>query len=140
MKNHWTLIIIVLAMFALLIYIPLSIQKVSSQNTTGETKSIPGIPTQPKNVRVLTGFTLQELHLKMVDIAKALGKKCVFCHNVNDFSSDDKEQKSTARKMLKMVKDLNENYFNYPNAPKISCYTCHRGNQKPIHKPEDEKK
>lgn len=148
MKSNWTSKIAVVGVLGLLIYIPLATGNVASQdnpsmtqNSTDTTNQNSGGPAggarMPKNAQVLTGLTVQEIGAKMRDISKDLGVKCNFCHVPRDFPSDDKDEKRTARKMLKMVKDLNENYFHNEQNPKITCYTCHRGQEKPVSHPPD---
>ena len=58
------------------------------------------------------------------------------------FASDDKEEKGTARTMLRMVADINGKYLanvGEPRAadtPAVTCYTCHRGSRTPLTAPE----
>jgi len=65
----------------------------------------------------------------MFSTRAALGVRCDFCHNPQDYSSDEKETKLTARKMMEMVKNVNATTFN--GEQKVQCWTCHRGQQKP---------
>ncbi len=77
----------------------------------------------------------------------ALGVSCNFCHvpmkNIPDsldYYSDAEPMKENARKMMKMVIDINKkNFYFYPEQrPEylntVSCKTCHRGEHFP---PED---
>jgi len=61
------------------------------------------------------------------------GMKCLDCHVQGAYDSDDKPQKVTARKMLEMVRGINANTFNGEN--KVTCYTCHRGDEHPLTAP-----
>jgi hypothetical protein len=94
--------------------------------------------SQFKNVQVLTDLTPDQLQDFMASMVESLGvKKCTFCH-VQDKSLDETEHKVIARKFMKMVKELNEGIFK-DSKEKVTCYTCHRGKEKPVNKPEDEK-
>jgi hypothetical protein len=70
-----------------------------------------------------------------------LGVNCDFCHAAdaqgrNDFASDDKPVKGTARAMLRMVGQINAAVAASAGSKpaeqivKVQCVTCHRG--KPI--------
>ena len=75
----------------------------------------------------------------MTKIAQALGVQCSFCHVQGNFPSDEYRTKITARRMMQMVKALNEQNFpnhetkegDSPLGSAVTCYTCHRGQQKP---------
>jgi photosynthetic reaction center cytochrome c subunit len=60
----------------------------------------------------------------------SLGAVCSHCHVNGKWASDDNPVKATARKMIAMTRELNQQQF----APKVgvSCYTCHRGSTKPV--------
>jgi hypothetical protein len=86
-----------------------------------------------KNIKVLTGMPQSQLIPAMNFFAASLGVRCNYCHvNKNgewDYAADDKEEKGTARRMIKMVLDANKNTFN--GNPEVSCWTCHRGRTSP---------
>jgi len=68
---------------------------------------------------------------------KAIGVSCTYCHNVNDWASDEKREKLIARDMYNLRQTINgqllKNIANLQSqSPKINCGTCHRG--KPIPK------
>jgi len=86
-----------------------------------------------KNVKVLPFKTKRELvsFMKTV-VAPELGVKCNFCHNLTDYSSDEKDHKKVARKMMAMVNTANQT-MNELNFHEISCWVCHRGNEHPEH-------
>ena len=101
----------------------------------GWAKRSQGVP-QFKNVQVLTDLSEEQLEDYMALVVESLGvKKCTFCH-AQDKSSDEKEHKVIARTFMKMVKDLNEGFFK-DREKKVTCYTCHRGQEKPISSPEE---
>lgn len=60
-------------------------------------------------------------------MSASLGVNCGFCHasNDGDFEKEGIEHKDTARKMMRMMFDLNKQYFN--GRPEINCNTCHHG-------------
>ena len=69
----------------------------------------------------------------------SLGVRCEFCHvqtadKKMNFPADDKKEKQTARLMLKMVSEINQNYINKIGKPapvEVRCVTCHRGLSQP---------
>jgi hypothetical protein len=78
------------------------------------------------NLKVLT----QDNYLGvMFSLQTAMGVRCDFCHNMADRASDEKPMKVVARRMMEMVKNVNATTFN--GEQKVSCYTCHHGEQKP---------
>lgn len=86
-----------------------------------------------KNIKVLNGLPDSQLVPAMNYIAASLGVRCNYCH-VNksgqwDYPADDKEEKLTARVMIKMVLDVNKTTFR--GNTEVSCYTCHRGRTEP---------
>lgn len=84
----------------------------------------------PTNLKVLTPENYMGV---MFSIPTALGVRCDFCHNMEDRASDEKPMKLTARKMMEMVKNINATTFN--GEQKVTCYTCHHGQQKPATPP-----
>jgi hypothetical protein len=86
-----------------------------------------------KNVKVLTDVaTKQDMRAIMKAQSAALGVKCSFCHVQGSPESDDKEEKLTARAMMRMVRELNGNFLKeVEDQPAVTCWTCHRGNKQP---------
>jgi len=83
-----------------------------------------------------------ELVSVMRSYASALGVRCAHCHvraeapdlEGADFASDAKEEKRTARAMMKMVLAINEQYLGpLKREPpvRVECVTCHRGLSSP---------
>jgi len=64
-----------------------------------------------KNIQVMKGVPAPRLMGAMQFFAKSLGVECSYCHVPNEFDKDDKAPKSTARKMLKMVHQINGDNF-----------------------------
>lgn len=60
--------------------------------------------------------------------AEALGVDCDHCHKVPDMHLDT-DHKKVARRMMKMVQDINAHFFS--GKPKVQCMTCHRGEHEP---------
>ena len=80
-------------------------------------------------VKVLKGLTAPEFDEEMKQITIALGVNCGFCHVRGNFASDDNPRKATARRMLEMTGKINQQFF--PGTRRVTCYTCHQGEQKP---------
>ena len=96
----------------------------------------------PKNLKVLDkNISPLELRNTMKNFALSLGVRCTHCHdgeesqpfNTINFASDKKQNKKTARMMLKMIEKMNEKYISKieNNSEIIECSTCHRGQDKP---------
>ncbi|MCH8010430.1 MAG: c-type cytochrome [Candidatus Marinimicrobia bacterium] len=97
-----------------------------------------------KNVQVLPYKTKKEIFPFMKNIvAKSLGVKCKFCHNIKDYSIDENPHKLVAREMMSMVNSINvrmesiqeiaqnAGMKHWDEAPVIECWVCHRGITKP---------
>src|SRR6185369_1550601 len=105
-------------------------------------KQIAGKEKQPsetvfKNIQSLKGVPAEQL-LSIMDsgFRPALGVKCSFCHDPQNWASDDKDEKKVARQMMQMNRDINDKYLKTMKGldsekPAVSCATCHRGEQKP---------
>ena len=94
----------------------------------------------PQNLQVLPKeMTRAEVTALMRTFTQALGVQCTHCHvgTPQERFKDDKEQKATARKMLKMVMAINIDPMGVkPGEPnKVTCYSCHRGALKPLTAP-----
>ena len=86
-----------------------------------------------KNIKVLGAMPADQLGRVMNIMAASLGVKCGFCHNTEDYSSDEKRNKLTARNMIKMTFEINKNNFN--GRPQVSCNSCHNGHNEPTNTP-----
>jgi len=87
-----------------------------------------------KNVQVLRGISMDEFMGTMGFFASALSLNCIDCHvqeAATDWAkyADDTPLKQTARKMVLMVRSINQANFGGKTA--ITCYTCHRSNDTP---------
>lgn len=85
---------------------------------------------QFKNIQVLKGIPADQLFPTMQFIAASLGVECDFCHVPNAFEKDDKKPKQTARKMMEMMFAINKD--NFDGHREVTCYSCHRGNARPL--------
>src|SRR5689334_3781912 len=83
-----------------------------------------------KNITELKGTPADQLIPAMQFMASALGVNCEFCHVQGKFEADDKNAKKTARAMIAMQNMINTNAFH--GQKQISCYSCHRGAQRPV--------
>jgi hypothetical protein len=84
-----------------------------------------------KNIKVLTDMPADQLGKVMNMMSASLGVKCNFCHvsNEADFDKDGKEEKETARQMIKMTLAINKDSFG--GRQEVSCNTCHQGHTHP---------
>jgi photosynthetic reaction center cytochrome c subunit len=83
-----------------------------------------------KNVQVLKDIPADGLIPAMQFITASLGKECEFCHVQGAFEKDDKQPKRTARTMIEMMFAINKD--NFHGHREVTCFTCHRGNAKPV--------
>jgi len=95
----------------------------------------PGPFASPKNLKILTGETPDQLRTTMRAFATALGVQCNFCHVMGDFASDDNPKKETARTMLALAREINSKFPDGAQVRHVSCYTCHRGATTPATEP-----
>jgi len=97
-----------------------------------------------KNLKVLPkNISDPTLDKVMEEFSKALGVECKFCHvqidSTNwDMASDQKPEKSVARKMIKMSNKINKEFFKAKTkygeeeaVLEIHCVTCHHGEPHP---------
>jgi photosynthetic reaction center cytochrome c subunit len=87
-----------------------------------------------KNVQVLKGIPMDEFMGTMGFFAAALSLNCTDCHvkAANDDwarYADDTPLKQTARKMVLMVRTINQT--NFGGKTEVTCYTCHRSSNHP---------
>lgn len=103
-------------------------------------KSIAGKEDQPseqvfKNIKVFTGVPASRLLGAMNGFSNALGVTCRQCHDVSNWASEDKHEKTAARGMMAMTKDINTKYLptmeGVDNDASVNCGTCHRGHLHP---------
>jgi hypothetical protein len=91
----------------------------------------------PKNLQVLPkDWTIPQVTTLMRTFTQGLGVQCTYCH-VQDRSVDDNPHKGVARKMIAMMNATNDALKDVgepakEGSPKVTCYTCHRGQEKPL--------
>ena len=88
-----------------------------------------------KNIQVLAGMPSSQLLPVMHFMRASLGVRCDYCHVAENgkYWIDDKPAKQTARRMLRMVFEINK--ANFGGQPVVTCNTCHRGSTKPVSVP-----
>src|ERR1044072_7212144 len=99
-----------------------------------------------KNMQVLKDLPESQLFLVMNFVATSLGVNCNYCHVQQGkdpttgttkwvWESDDKPSKHTARRMMQMVLAVKANDKIDFRENEVTCYTCHRGQTKPVGMP-----
>ncbi len=85
-----------------------------------------------KNIKVLTGMPASQMFPVMQLIESSLGVNCGFCHVTEGqrFDLDTKEEKGTAREMIKMAFEINKN--NFEGHTEVTCMSCHHGQTRPV--------
>ena len=100
----------------------------------------PAGPPQPpaekvfKNIQVLKGVPVDEFLGSMGFISNALAVNCTYCHLGEggggwDEYAKDNPKKIMARTMMVMVNTINKTHFGGRQA--ITCFSCHRGADRP---------
>src|ERR687889_2187721 len=113
--------------------------------TQGQQQGDKPVEQTRKNIQVLKGLPESQLFPEMNFISASLGVQCGFCHVSNGkdaqgrtnwvWESDDKEEKKTARDMMRMVLAVNGGDFGLSRG-QVTCYTCHRGQEHPQNLPD----
>jgi len=109
-------------------------------------------PTEPlfENLRALpediSDAELSEwmlANLRGLGLPRLGGRGCLHCHVGDmdrsrdewDYASDEKREKRIARRMMAMVRDINESHLaglgGADGALEVTCYTCHAGRLDP---------
>lgn len=87
-----------------------------------------------KNVQVLRGIPVNEFMETMGFFSASLSLNCTDCHVAESLGSwakyaEDIPLKRTARRMIVMVNAINK--ANFGGQRVVTCYSCHRGAQRP---------
>src|SRR5215213_4826085 len=108
--------------------------------TRGQQQGDKPVEQTRKNIQVLKGLPESQLFPEMNFIAASLGVQCGFCHVSQGkdaqgrtnwvWESDEKQEKKTAREMMKMVLTISGGDFGVSRG-QVTCYTCHRGQEHP---------
>jgi hypothetical protein len=90
-----------------------------------------------KNVQALRGIGVDDFMQTMGIMSAALGSDCVGCHpsagtDQVDWAFDT-PRKRVARRMVDMVATINRDQFNGRQV--VTCWTCHRGRDRPVTTP-----
>lgn len=107
-------------------------------------------PDKFVNLQVFPKDTKPDVLIQaMKNFTRDLGVRCPFCHvgkegeplTSFDFPSDANPHKNTARMMIRMTGEFNGQLTKeMPDAPaksyQVTCYTCHRGAEHPVHSPD----
>jgi hypothetical protein len=93
------------------------------------------------NLKVLAADT--EMLFVMQSFGQALGVQCTYCHVQGDFASDANPKKEIARRMIRMVRQIDLGFQSstgvFPAGyHEVDCMTCHRGRTKPETKAPEE--
>ena len=112
--------ILTFSLFALTFFVPKGEMQTNQVVTAGQ---------KFKNIKVLNEMPADQMGKVMNLFSASLGVNCDYCHVENDFAKDGKEEKESAREMIKMTLGLNKDFFE--NRPEISCNTCHGGKTHP---------
>ena len=106
---------------------------VGAQTTTSQTTKVVTAGEKFKNIKVLNDMPADQLGRVMDLVSASLGVKCSFCHNTENYPSDEKRNKQTARNMIRMTFEINKNNFN--GRPQVTCNSCHNGHNEPTNTP-----
>ena len=92
-----------------------------------------------KNVALLRGIPVDTFFEAMGMFASAMGNDCTFCHATGAYFDKSVFAQSTprivrARQMIVMMNAINKQYFG--GEPRVTCFTCHSGNQSPRKEPD----
>ena len=87
-----------------------------------------------KNVQALKGISVDDFLQTMGVMSAAIGYDCAECHNNAGtdqvkWEADDNPRKVIARRMVRMVQAINKDHFF--NRQNVTCWTCHRGRDRP---------
>src|SRR5271165_7613640 len=90
-----------------------------------------------KNIQALKGIPVDDFMGTMGIMSMALGFDCSECHNGAgtdrvDWAADT-PRKVTSRKMVAMVANINRTSFS--GRQMVTCWTCHRGRDRPVTTP-----
>ena len=84
-----------------------------------------------KNLLVMPRTTTRDqMKTVMRQQSRALGVDCDSCHEQPDMAKDT-DKKKIARAMMRLTKEINGKYFKSGADETVTCWTCHRGKEKP---------
>jgi hypothetical protein len=105
-----------------------------ARGQSGPAERPPMAETTFTNVQVLKGIPVNEFMEAMGIFTASLGVGCDYCHVAEAGGSwaryaDDNAKKRTARRMVLMMSAINRDSFGGRQV--VTCYTCHRGGNRP---------
>lgn len=82
-----------------------------------------------QNVRVLGDLSVGQFTRLMAAMTTWVGGEqgCQYCHVGNNMADEGKYTKQVSRRMLQMVRHINEQWTSHVGQTGVTCYTCHRG-------------
>jgi hypothetical protein len=103
----------------------------------GQAQTTPRAPMAEevfKDIQVLKGIPVDQFMGTMGIFSSALGKNCSECHGLQSggnwaLYAQDTPLKRTARRMVLMVKQIND--ANFGGRQMVTCYSCHRVQSRP---------
>ena len=91
-----------------------------------------------KNVQLLRGIPVNDFMGTMGIFSAALGMSCEDCHKAGDSSwaayAVDNPRKQMTRSMIVMMATINKTHFGGRQA--VTCFSCHRGTDRPKASPD----
>ncbi len=117
------------------VFIAVSLFALSMQAVWGQGAARPPLAEEVyKDIRVLKGMPVDQFLDTMGFISASTNMNCIDCHGASaggdwNLYAQDTPQKAVARRMIAMVENLNK--ANFGGGRVVTCFTCHRGDQKP---------
>jgi hypothetical protein len=92
-----------------------------------------------RDIQVLKGIPVDTFFDVMGMFAAAMGEDCTFCHSKqavfkHEAFGDPTPRIQRARQMIVMMRTINNNFFG--GAPRVTCFTCHNGENRPVAAPK----
>ena len=134
MGSKWLTNRVVAAAAALLFGLTTAYAQQASPSQPGTNQKEPMSEDVFKNIQVLRGVPVNQFMEMMGFFAASLSMNCTDCHTKESggnwaLYADDTSLKQTARRMVVMMNAINKADFG--GAREVTCYTCHRGSERP---------
>jgi hypothetical protein len=81
----------------------------------------------------------EKIRQEMIVISRQIGVTCTECHNVQNFTSDEKKSYKVSKDHMRIVDVLRANGFDGKKGPEVSCFMCHQGKLHPEYKEKEAK-
>jgi hypothetical protein len=124
---------------AALTIVLVALPRITRAQAPGEPQQKPQMAEEAfKNVQLLRGISVNEFLETMGFFSASLNMNCVDCHAQEaggDWAryADDTEKKQITRKMILMMRGINQSYFGGKRI--VTCYSCHRNGSTPVETP-----